>query len=130
MLPVRHPNARVSIALPERRKPLAALKEGDKQSLKRVLAPRSGNERFASNAPSHGAMWIVGEMPKEPPNVSAAVRPHSQSSAAMPNVSKMQSGLAPLSATCNTRRKAGRGTPAARGTATARAAGNGSPEGR
>ena len=119
----------MSIGPPERRKPLAALKGSDKQSLKRVLAPRSGNGRFASNAPSRGAMWTVGEMQKEPPNVSAAVRPHSQSSAAMPNVSKMQSGLAPLSATRQREGKQAEERQRREHSNLARAAGNGSPKG-
>jgi hypothetical protein len=98
MLLVRPLNVPVSIALPERRKALAALKGGGKQSLERVLARPSRIVQSASNAQSNVAMSSADAMPKEPPNVSEAVRPRGRSSAAMPSVSKMPSGLAPPSA--------------------------------
>jgi hypothetical protein len=99
MLLVRRPlNVPVSIALPERRKALAALKGGGKQSLKRVLARRRGIVQFASNVQSNVAMSSADAMPKKPPNVSEALRPRGRSSSAIPSVWEMTSGLAPPSA--------------------------------
>ena len=93
MLLVRPLNVPVSIALPERRKALAALKGGGKQSLKRVLARLREIVQFASNAQSNVAMSSADAMPKEPPNVSEepanvseARRPRGRNSSAIPSV--------------------------------------------
>ena len=86
MLLVRPLNGPVSIARPERRKGLAAVEGGGKQSPKRVHARWRGIVQFARNAQSNVAMSSPEAMPKEPPNVSEALRPRGQSSSAIPSV--------------------------------------------